>query len=952
MLTAAAVGLLAAGAGAQSPPAGAPAALAKSSPADETLVLNPFEVTADSDRSYGAINSNSITAFNVALDRIPVTADILTEAFMKEVGAMTVEGMLTAFDAGATYGGSGSGQISINQPGDHGSNPGVGLRGSKKGLAPQTDGIQLNAGNYGATNFGSTSTFDLERIEVLNGPQALLYQGAGAGGVINQIQKQARFGRPAFGELSYRLDQYGTKYATFDYGASRGRYAVRVAAVDGSIQSRRVNLSERLKGLYVQLAVRVFNTTLSLALRQSVDTKTYQDYLTLSSTGDPAYSKFNSYDLKYLLATNQAGDILNGKLNWGNVGSYAGYQFTDFAVAESAVFKAESVWNRWLSTQVMAGAANYNVLQAGYNATLNLYSPGAPANPQPGNWTMGFPASGNPLQSSWRPHISKALRFVAVASHAFLRGRAKSKTSLDIDTTSTLASLPTQNYYQADSNWNIIVDPKITTKYGRTQLPAMSWTVNNGPVLYTLVNPGVDRFTYNGINYARQATNMGAQGRAYNFQKGFALVNYTQWYEGKFDTMLGGRYNSTNGLENTPFRKPEYSFGIIYHPLPWLAPYYQLSDLWMTGNDQQPDGTYGPSNHNVNQELGVKFHPGSGQISGSLSLYRKADTSEGFNAPGIASVVSPDGLNGQLPEGTGGTLAANAVTYGLTAALTASPTKGWRMRLSAAWTGGIFKQRVSFGQLYNDQFYQNSAGQVTYADKTVVYVPATFNSKQLTVPAGTPGAAPLTLTMLSTPGNPYYAAPQPTTGAILKTSNGGLVLLSPADPVHGPILTGATGLPISAYQLNPALSGVTPVGVVNGADPGGQTFGYPAYAFNFTSVYEFSQGWLHGFKLGGTASAHWKHIVSYYYSGVNQATPGNLQKFSYPTQARFDLITGYSHKFRRFTWSSQVNVNNLFNRYRVVLFPNVNSGYTVPSAIRANFYGQPRVYSWTNSFKF
>ena len=40
------------------------------------------------------------------------------------------------------------------------------------------------------------------------------------------------------------------------------------------------------------------------------------------------------------------------------------------------------------------------------------------------------------------------------------------------------------------------------------------------------------------------------------------------------------------------------------------------------------------------------------------------------------------------------------------------------MRLSAAWTGGEFKQRVSFGQLYNDQFYTNSSGQVTYADKT------------------------------------------------------------------------------------------------------------------------------------------------------------------------------------------------------------------------------------------
>ena len=121
---------------------------------------------------------------------------------------------------------------------------------------------------------------------------------------------------------------------------------------------------------------------------------------------------------------------------------------------------------------------------------------------------------------------------------------------------------------------------------------------------------------------------------------------------------------------------------------------------------------------------------------------------------------------------------------------------------------------------------------------------------------------------------------------------------------------------------------------------------------NFTNVYEFSEGWLNGFKLGGTFTANWKYVVSYYYSGVAQATPGNLQKFSYPTSAKFDLITGYSHRFRRFTWSSQINVNNLFNTYRVVFFPNINSGYSNLAAIRANFYGQPRAYVWTNTLKF
>src|SRR5207302_1106447 len=100
-------------------------------------------------------------------------------------------------------------------------------------------------------------------------------------------------------------------------------------------------------------------------------------------------------------------------------------------VAENGVIKAESIWTRNLSTQLIFGGANYNVLQAGSSATLNLYSPAANGNPQPGNWTMGFPASGNPMQAAWRPHVSKSIRFVALYRHELFRGFGKSQTSLD-----------------------------------------------------------------------------------------------------------------------------------------------------------------------------------------------------------------------------------------------------------------------------------------------------------------------------------------------------------------------------------------------------------------------------------------------------------------------------------------------------------------------------------------
>src|SRR4051812_19469312 len=67
----------------------------------DVVKLTPFEVQADSDKSYGALNSNSITAFNVALDRMPISADIFTQAFMDDVAATNVEQLLQEYSAGA-----------------------------------------------------------------------------------------------------------------------------------------------------------------------------------------------------------------------------------------------------------------------------------------------------------------------------------------------------------------------------------------------------------------------------------------------------------------------------------------------------------------------------------------------------------------------------------------------------------------------------------------------------------------------------------------------------------------------------------------------------------------------------------------------------------------------------------------------------------------------------------
>src|SRR5438874_7694660 len=74
------------------------------SPPSDTVQLTPFEVQADSDKSYGALNSNSLTGFRVPLERLPMTAEVLDQTFMKDVGlGRDVYEMMQSFSAGSGF---------------------------------------------------------------------------------------------------------------------------------------------------------------------------------------------------------------------------------------------------------------------------------------------------------------------------------------------------------------------------------------------------------------------------------------------------------------------------------------------------------------------------------------------------------------------------------------------------------------------------------------------------------------------------------------------------------------------------------------------------------------------------------------------------------------------------------------------------------------------------------
>jgi outer membrane receptor protein involved in Fe transport len=952
---------------------------------DEAIQLTPFEVVADSDRSYGAINSNSITRFNTELSRLPVSADILTETFMRDVGVTSVEEMITTFHAGSgmSYSDAGS---ATTQPGDRNAESAVQIRGLYTPTM-QRDGF-LPLWTYSTsstTGTGFTSNFDIERVELIKGPQSLLYGSGGGGGVINTVSKQARLGRAPFGSMSYKIDQFGSKSGQLDFGAGTKRFAVRLAAVKESTTSRRVDIGGQLEGYYAQIAVRPFKDTVVRVLGQQTDYDSTRSSNTTLNAQSAAFDARHGQYLHYLLATNQlersasgpsgAGTIANGHLNWNNVDSFAGWLQRETTKSGFALLTADTRVTPWLSAQVAAGYKDFQAQN--FNANPSMVAPNVTANPLK-QWAMSA-ASGADDRST----LTTAIRFSVMADHSLFRGRVRGQSILGADYSRTEPSLTNIYFLRADSSFNVI-----RTAAGiASAIPARYWSIQDGRVARPLDDPTLPSIQYNGINYVRAAQNLADPSRvsAINplgvrlggesfyrlklLNRGYYGANYMSWLDGRLNTLLGFRLASLVHESLYQGRAPtasdpdsyatklvevkdklSYQFGASYALRSWLIPYVSLSSSFNPAVAQRNDpyGDIPESSEAFGHEIGLKFNARDERFSGSVAWFAVDSRKEQIRTEAqIRNYINPPGLNGTYKSPSDWMNAAREVK-GIDIALTASPTRHWRMRLSAALTDGKLGTTHTYDQLYNDQFYQNSQGQVTFQDGTVVYVrpsPTTSElTNQPTVPAGTPGAIPLTVQMMSAPGNTYYANPEPVTGRV-GTSNAATVLRW-VDPMHGPILTGVTGLPISAMQINP---GFTPPGRIPATVAGDLTTGYPKYSFNYTNLYTFSSGWAKGVRLGGTVSLTWQQRGHYYYPrGVGLDSERTL--FYRPDRRRVDLIAGYERRFGRFTWNTQLNIANLFNRYKVVILPSSVTGYA--GVLNAVFSEQPRACTWTNTIKF
>jgi len=200
------------------------------SPEPAIQTLQPFEVHVDKADSYEALNFNSLSGTNRSLDKLPITAEVYNSTLLSDLAITDVTQLLTNYATGIVPGEASpaSSGASGGAEGDRFNLSGFGIRGLNSGAVRRNGFLSFN-------NLGDS--FEVERMEIIRGPQSLLYGTNPAGGVINAVTKKAIFGR-TFYTPSIMVDNFGTRRYQLD------------ANVSGTVMDRRVpKLSTMMEGV-------------------------------------------------------------------------------------------------------------------------------------------------------------------------------------------------------------------------------------------------------------------------------------------------------------------------------------------------------------------------------------------------------------------------------------------------------------------------------------------------------------------------------------------------------------------------------------------------------------------------------------------------------------------------------------------------------------------------------
>jgi iron complex outermembrane recepter protein len=182
---------------------------------DEPVVMSPFTVSTSKDKGYAATNTISGSRVDAAIKDLPLPMQVITSEFIRDTGATDLRKSLSYISG-----------ISLQTQNDLENNGGVGgvQRGAygpggvnnPEGVTSNISGTQLKIRGFITHNVlrngflrGSPSdAINIDRIEVVHGPNALLYGTGNFGGVVDYLTKRPRSQQQGYATVGYGSNNY------------------------------------------------------------------------------------------------------------------------------------------------------------------------------------------------------------------------------------------------------------------------------------------------------------------------------------------------------------------------------------------------------------------------------------------------------------------------------------------------------------------------------------------------------------------------------------------------------------------------------------------------------------------------------------------------------------------------------------------------------------------------
>lgn len=223
-------------------------ALAQTTPAQtapETIVLNPFVVTPESTSGYYASETLSGTQLRSQVRDLANPITILTEEFMKDIGAVNYEEALEFLPST-----QGFKTDSSDQEGN----------GSRNSTAYMVRGFRSNTlTNNFFTSRIKVDSYNTETVTQSRGPNSLLFGLGSVGGGLDATNKVGRFNANSYG-LEVRFDSEGTRRASVDINQVLipKKLAVRFAGLSTDQRTPRDLQYSRRNSAYLNLTIQPF----------------------------------------------------------------------------------------------------------------------------------------------------------------------------------------------------------------------------------------------------------------------------------------------------------------------------------------------------------------------------------------------------------------------------------------------------------------------------------------------------------------------------------------------------------------------------------------------------------------------------------------------------------------------------------------------------------------------